>query len=86
MAGWACDIFRRGFRHEAQEKPYECQKCQYDLCQNCMKGEKTYSSPFRSITSLFLNCNNRQNGLPRRRLLVLISSHENVFYPAHGQK
>lgn len=37
MPGWKCDICSGEFRHENQEKPYECKKCNYDLCQNCMK-------------------------------------------------
>ena len=44
MQGWGCDICGRSFRHEDQEKPYECKKCHYDLCQNCMKGNKIFNN------------------------------------------
>ena len=37
MQGWVCDICCKEFKHEDEEKPYECKNCQYDLCQSCMK-------------------------------------------------
>ncbi|XP_028392709.1 zinc finger X-chromosomal protein-like isoform X1 [Dendronephthya gigantea] len=37
LDGWGCDICGEGYHHEDNEKPYECKKCEYDLCEKCMK-------------------------------------------------
>ena len=42
MPGWKCDICGTERRHEHEEKPYECKKCHYDLCQSCMRGNESY--------------------------------------------
>ncbi|XP_028392697.1 uncharacterized protein LOC114517237 [Dendronephthya gigantea] len=35
--GWRCNICRESHPNEDNEKPYQCKKCEYDLCEECMK-------------------------------------------------